>query len=547
MVTVTTPALSAPPVGPPVSEQQSGGASPEDRAASATAVERLRNPMPTDRITAWVSAIVIALIAFGLRVWNLGYPNTLVFDETYYAKDAYTLGKFGYERAWPDDANAMVTAGDVDVFKPDAAFIVHPQLGKWLIAGGEKLFGMNSFGWRFSACVFGALLVLVTIRMVRRLSRSTLIGAVAGVLLTFDGLSFVMSRIALLDIFQAVFVVLAISLLLVDRDWFRARLARDLELKGLTELPGRYGPLLLWRPWRLAAWAAFGLACGTKWSTIYVMAAFGLLSVIWDLGARRMAGAGRSSGLSFFVDGIPAALSMAVISGAVYVSTWASWLFTSGGWDRDWGVNNPDARTTRLLGAPLASLWKYHQDIYGFHRGDFITNATHSYDAHPIGWLVLARPIGIDAVNDIAPGTDGCVGPDNCLRVISGIGTPVLWWVAVVCLVLAAFLWIGTRDWRFGVPIVGLACTWLPWFQFTDRPQFFFYAILIIPFSVTAVALCIGKLLGPPGTRRRLPTILAAIFVLLVMANFAYLYPVFTDELLPYPQWLARMWFKTWI
>jgi dolichyl-phosphate-mannose--protein O-mannosyl transferase len=37
-------------------------------------------------------------------------------------------------------------------------------------------------------------------------------------------------------------------------------------------------------------------------------------------------------------------------------------------------------------------------------------------------------------------------------------------------------------------------------------------------------------------------------FVALVAANFAYIYPILTDELLPYPKWLSRMWFRrSWI
>ena len=36
-------------------------------------------------------------------------------------------------------------------------------------------------------------------------------------------------------------------------------------------------------------------------------------------------------------------------------------------------------------------------------------------------------------------------------------------------------------------------------------------------------------------------------FVALVAANFAYIYPVLTDQLLPHPKWLARMWFRSWI
>ena len=84
---------------------------------------------------------------------------------------------------------------------------------------------------------------------------------------------------------------------------------------------------------------------------------------------------------------------------------------------------------------------------------------------------------------------------------------------------------------------------------YDDRPLFFFYAIVIIPFSTMAVALCIGRLLGAarPGDRRMIAGIVSGAFVALVAANFAYLYPILTDELLPYQSWLSRMWFKTWI
>ena len=523
--------------------------SPPPPTPSPSTIERLRVSMPADRITGWVVTLVITAIAFAIRVVNLGYPNKLVFDETYYAKDGYSLLKFGYERNWPNDANPKVIAGTPDVMQDTAAFVVHPQLGKWLIAAGEQLFGMNSFGWRFASLVFGTLLILVTIRLVRRVSKSTLIGGLAGLLLTLDGLAFVMSRTALLDIFVAFFVVAGVSCLAADRDWFRNRLVDYLERSELPDLRGRFGPALVVRPWRLAAGVCFGLALGSKWNAVYVLAAFALLSLAWDVGARRLAGAGRRSGLAVLRDGIPAFVSLVVLAGVVYLGSWASWFATSGGYDRDWGANNPEARTVQLFGAPLASWLHYQKDIWNFHTGDFINNAEHAYRADPAGWLVVARPIGIDAVNDIKPGTDGCVGPDNCIRVISGLGTPALWWVAVFALVAAAILWVGGRDWRFGIPVVGVLSAWLPWFAHNDRPLFFFYAIAIIPFSTMAVALCIGRLLGEAraGDRRMVAAIVSGAFVALVAANFAYIYPVLTDELLPYRSWLSRMWFRTWI
>ena len=73
-------------------------------------------------------------------------------------------------------------------------FIVHPPLGKWFIAIGEYLFGYNSLGWRFPSAVAGTLAVVLLARLVRRMTRSTLLGLVAGLLLALDGLRFALSR-----------------------------------------------------------------------------------------------------------------------------------------------------------------------------------------------------------------------------------------------------------------------------------------------------------------------------------------------------------------
>lgn len=541
-VTATAPA--------PASAHRHRGAA--RRLKDLSAVELLSDPMPTDRLWGWIVAIAITLTAFGMRLVGLATPKYLVFDETYYPKDAWTLRQFGYETEWPDGdiVNPQIAAGITDQYSDQASFVVHPPLGKWLIAAGEQLFGMNAFGWRFPSLVFGCLTLLVVIRLVRRLSRSTMIGALAGILLMFDGLSFVMARIGLLDGFLAFFLMAAVACLLIDRDWSRARLARHLVARRIPDLQGQYGPWQWLRPWRIAAGLLFGLACGVKWNGLYVLAAFALLSLAWDIGARKLAGAGINSWRGLILDGVPAFLSLVVVALGSYIATWSGWLATTGGHSRDWAEQNPDATSVRLLGGPLASLWHYHREIFSFHNGEYIRNAEHPYDAHPMGWLVMARPIGIDAVNDIPAGQDGCpTTAERCLQVISGSGTPVLWWMALVALVCAAFFWIGTRDWRFGVPIVGVLSNWIPWFFVADRPQFFFYAITIVPFSVMALALCLGKVLGEPdaGERRKLGGFVVGAVLALVGANFTFMYPILTDRVITYQQWILRMWFASWI
>lgn len=511
-------------------------------------VDRLRDRMPTDWNIAWLVALGITLFAFILRLVQVSNPEYMVFDEVYYAKDAFALLQSGYEHDWAEGSDDAAIAGDFSGMQETGSFIAHPPLGKWLIAAGIQLFGFNSFGFRFPSVVVGSLLILVVIMLTRRLARSTMIGAIAGILLTFDGLHFVMSRIALLDIFQAFFIVAAVAALVIDRDWFRNKLADHLEATGLPDLQGAAGPLMLWRPWRLVAGILFGLACATKWNSVYALAIFSVLSVVWDLGARHLAGADRNTLMSLITDAPVAFFYQVVVAVPVYIATWGGWLATAGGYYRDYGQTNPDDPAVRALGSSLGSLWVYHREIYGFHTGADIKGATHVYESHPAGWLVMARPIGIDAVNDIPPGTDGCQGPDTCVRVISAMGTPFLWWIGALALVIALVLWMANRDWRFGVPVIGVASTWLTWFPNSERPVFFFYAILIIPFTCMALALCLGTLIGPAdGKRRRVGAIVAGVVIALVVINFAYIYPLLTDGLLTDSDYYGRMWFHSWI
>ena len=127
------------------------------------------------------------------------------------------------------------------------------------------------------------------IRFVRRLTGSTLLGCIAGLILSFDGLEFVLSRLALLDIFVAFFLLCAVHCLVLDRDWYRARMADRVPGQVPATAGGRCAALLF-RPWLLVSGICWGLACGSKWEAIYPLAAFGVLVVAWCAGARRSFG-----------------------------------------------------------------------------------------------------------------------------------------------------------------------------------------------------------------------------------------------------------------
>ena len=139
---------------------------------------RLLGHRPTDVLWGWLAPILVAAVGGFLRFWQLGRPHQLVFDETYYVKQGVSMLEYGVEMRVPDSLkkpDELFTRGTPDVFGTEGDLVVHPPVGKWIIAIGEHLFGpTSSWGWRFSVCVLGTLSILMIGRAGRRMFGSTL-------------------------------------------------------------------------------------------------------------------------------------------------------------------------------------------------------------------------------------------------------------------------------------------------------------------------------------------------------------------------------------
>ena len=112
------------------------------------------------------------------------------------------------------------------------------------------------------------------------------------------------------------------------------------------------------------------------------------------------------------------------------------------------------------------------------------------------------------------------------------------------------FQWAGRRDWRAGAILAGVVGGYLPWFFFQHRTIYSFYAVAFVPFLVLAVTMCLGLVLGGPDAsalRRQWGAAAVGAYLLLAVANFAWLLPVLSAEVIPYADWARRMWWKSWI
>jgi dolichyl-phosphate-mannose-protein mannosyltransferase len=506
-------------------------------------------------LAAWGWALLVTALAAGTRFWALGFPPGKSFDEIYYATEAQEMLRYGYE----DNRDYM--------------FIVHPPLGKWLIALSSAVFGNNSLGWRVAPAVAGTLAVLILARLAMRMFHSVLLGALAGGLLALEGISLVMSRVALLDIFLQLFVLAGFAALVLDRDQLRDRLA-GLYLAGvdLSYGPPRLGP----RPWRLAGGVLLGLAFGVKWSALSFWAGFAFLSLLWDRGAFASAGVEQPWLAVLRRSLVPAGLSLVLAPLTAYFLTWTGWFVGENSWNRHWGDSHPGTGLFALLPSGFRSLLDYHHQAYEFHSHLY---DPHPYKANPWSWLILGRPISFYAPS----GVTGC-GASSCTREILCIGTPIMYWAFVPALLWLLWHWLTTRDWRAGAVWMAFLAGWGVWLQNTRRTGFLFYMTPLMPFLVLGVTLAIGMLLSrTPAEQARgaaaraaglagvaegqIRTVglrewiaihgmslgyllrigLVSLWLGAVVADFVWMWPIFTGGLLTNAQWQLRMWFPSWI
>lgn len=418
-----------------------------------------------------IAPIVIALIAFFLRTFNLGSIKTLIFDEVYYV----------------DAARDLLVQG-VEVAGSKAEFVVHPPLGKWMIASGIKLFGDNPFGWRIATAFIGSLMILLIGLIAQRLFRNSLLTGLASALAALDGLALVHSRTALLDNFLAFFILLATYFFIRKNYW----------LTGIT----------------------LGLALSTKWSALYFIAAFGLIALYRAFS--------HHTGKGLIRPTIERFLQFAFLPISIYLASWSGWFLS----DRGWGRNHS--------GNALESFIYYHQQILGFHTG---LTKNHTYEASPWSWLFMGRPTSFFYQ------TPTSCGSTSCSQEVIALGTPILWWLAIAALALVVGMWFRSLvtkhfDPAITVIIAGISAGYLPWFFFQERTVFTFYAIVFQPFLILALVYAARAIM----TRfvRSGEFIVATLFILIFL-NFVYFLPIYLGDVITYEAWQSRMWFPSWI
>ena len=420
----------------------------------------------------WAIALGFGALGLVLRFWNLGFPKGKFFDEVYYATNAHSLLANGVE------LNSKTSA---------AEFIVHPPLGKWLIAIGIKIFGYNEFGWRSAAALVGSISIVLMYFTAKKLFDSQLLSTFAALLISLDGLHLVLSRIALLDIFLLFFLQIALLAFLHEKYWWAA--------------------------------LALGLALSTKWSGLYLLVALALSILILDYRKFKYLGDSNPFKSMLKKNLFSRFIQFGAFPIAIYIASWAGWFISKTGWDRNWSTNL------------VKSFWHYHAEILNFHSH---LTTSHPYSANPWSWLIQGRPTSLFYA------TPKNCGASSCAQEILALGTPIIWWAATFSLLITFGYWISKREWQAEIILIAVAANYLPWFFFQKRTMFSFYAIAFEPFLLLTLVYLMTKV---PRYQKRI----VIAFSVLALVNFLYFLPIFLGTPISYNSWHDHMWLPSWI
>ena len=337
---------------------------------------------------------------------SASYMNGMYFDEIFHARTAkeYIDDKPAYE--W-----------------------THPPLGKILISAGIRMFGMNPLGWRFISGVFGVLTVAVLYVFAKLVTKNSIIALASGLLMTFDFMHHVQSRIGTVDVFLVFFIMLMYMFLYM----------------AFEKEKVRYLPLLL-------SGISFGLAFSVKWSAAYAVLGVGILLLL-RIFKRGNTGIERTKLICF------SAMAFALIPICIYIISYLPFV-------------SADGKTG------FEAIIENQMKILSYHGGESVELA-HDFSSRWYTWAFDIKPVMYYSA------WQDC----ETYGAIYAFGNPIIWWLGAAAVVLNVFLAVLKKDKKAVFLLTGYFSCLLPWILIS-RQTFIYHYYPCTVFMLLSIANC---------------------------------------------------------
>lgn len=398
------------------------------------------------------------------------YFNSSYFDEIYHARTAYEhlRGVYPYE-------------------------VSHPPLGKVILSLGIRLFGMTPLGWRCMGALFGVAMLPLMWDLLRRMFRDDRVALCGAALLAFDFMHLTQTRIATIDSFATLFILLMYL--------FLYRYFTEGKLRHLA-----------------ACGVAFGVGAATKWTCLYAGAGLGVLWALhWvfqGVQAHR-AGDGRRYARRLLGNIGFCLVFFVLVPGMIYYASYYPYSAAR-------GLHGAGMYFTREYAAIVLENQRF---MFTYHAG---LVATHPYSSRWWQWLLDLRPI----LYYLSYG-------DGTVSTIGAFVNPLLCWGGLLALPVLAYR--AVRHDRTALFIlVGYLAQVLPW-VFISRLTFEYHYFAATLFLVLALGYVFDRL------RRHGYFGIVYAFTAASGALFALFYPVLTGVTVSRSYaWNVLKWLPDW-
>ena len=434
------------------------------------------------------------------------YYNSMYFDEIYHARTGYehAHGQYTYETT-------------------------HPPLGKVFMSWCIRLMGMTPFAWRFAGALCGVLMVPAIYLLAKTLLGSTLWAGLCALLLSADCMHFTQTRIATIDSFPVLFMML---MFLFMARWMKMSYYHQ-------RLRDTFVPLAL-------SGVFMGLAIASKWIGCYgavglAVLFFARFIVLWRQGLYAQKHRDEDPAFvraadTFRDKGVKTILACFVffvfVPVAIYVLSYVPYL-------RAYGEIKWNLTTFERIWDAQVLMFDYHKNLVAEH-----------YFASPwYEWPLIVKPMWYYNADFKGAGMASS---------ILSFGNPAVWWTGLVGILfvlvysvyrnaLPALRVLPGRededDRAMPVIAVGFLSAYLPW-VLVSRLTFIYHYFASVPWIIIATALGLKYL---ARHHRRLAYVLAAVLSVAAIALFIGFYPLASGVEVPRAWCDAMNWFGGWM
>lgn len=398
---------------------------------------------------------------------NISYLNSTYFDEIYHARTAYEYLE------------------NMDIYE-----WTHPPLGKLIISAAISMLGMTPFAYRLMGNIAGILMLVVIYIFGKRIFGSSKYAFLASLLLAADGMHFVQTRIATVDSFLVLFMLLSY---LFMYQYIMCETKSSLKKKLINLF---FSGVFL------------GASIATKWNGAYV--AIGLAVIFFIDLAGRLRDRRFSNTFRIQVPKIIGGCVVCFIAVpiAIYLMSYIPFFM-------------------RPENSGLEDLWRLQLKMYHYHAD---LEATHPFTSPWYLWPLGIKPVWY---------YQGSVGEGYIASIVAH-SNPIIWWSGLVGILYCFKEAIIERDKSYRFLSIAIIGVYLPYILI-PRIMFLYHYFPIVPLMILAL---VGLLKALAERIKRFD--LVKWYSIVAVVVFAFFYPIYVGATIP--RWYANLtvWLPQW-